>query len=111
MPHHRIYIASPYSNPDPAAVEANVWRSVEAAAECMRRGHDALSPLAATHPVAALAPGLGYERFMRQDFGLIRHWATALLYLEPSPGADRELALARDLGRVVFRSVDEVPFV
>lgn len=109
MIRHRIYIASPYSHEDPAVREANVARSVEAAAECMRRGHMALSPLAATHPVAALAPDLGYERWMEQDFTLIRHWATALLYLASSPGADREVEYAENLGRRVFLFIDEVP--
>lgn len=106
---HRIYVASPYSNPDQAAVEANVARSTEAAAECMRRGHHAHSPLAATHPIAAIAPDVSYEQYMALDLSLIEHWATAILYLSPSPGADRELAHAIEYELDVYRSLDEVP--
>jgi hypothetical protein len=109
MPQHRVYIASPYTHSDPAVVEANVARSVAAAAALMRKGHLAHSPLAATHPIAALAPDVGYEDYMRLDLSLIEHWATALLFLAPSPGANRELQYARELGRTVFYTLDEVP--
>lgn len=107
----RIYVASPYSNPDPAVVEANVARSVAAAAECIRRGHQAISPLAASHPIALLDPSIEYERYMAIDLAWIKHWATALLYLAPSPGAMTELAYAEDLGRKIYMSIDEVPRV
>jgi hypothetical protein len=35
----------------------------------------------------------------------------ALLYLASSPGADLELRWAQDLGKVIFRSVVEIPSV
>jgi hypothetical protein len=105
----RIYVCSPYSNPDPAVREANVARSVAAAAECMRRGHQALSPLAASHPIAGIAPDITYEQYMAVDLTLIRLWADSLLYLAPSPGADRELAEAQWYDHRIFRSIEEVP--
>lgn len=109
--HERIYIAGPYSAPTREGVEANTRRAVEAAAEIMRRGHDAHCPHCATDPIDRLAPDLGYERWMRLDFSIIQQWATAVLYLAPSPGADRELAEAKRLGLKVYRSVEEVPHV
>ncbi len=110
-PHHRIYIAGPYSAPELAGREANVQRAAEAATQCMRRGHDAHCPHAATHPIEQIDQGewVGYEQYMRLDFGIIDRWATALLYLGSSRGADRELERAQALGLTIFRSVDEVP--
>lgn len=114
MSQHRIYIAGPYSHPYRAGVLSNINAAVHAAAVCMARGHDALCPHAASDPVDQHLRNtehghLDYERWMRLDFGLIRHWATAILYIGPSPGADRELALATELGLTVFRSIAEIP--
>lgn len=110
----RIYVAGPYSAPTRDGVEANIQRAMRTAASCMFRGHDAHCPHTATDPIEQYATAyhkgwLDYERWMRLDFGLIRHWATALFYIAPSPGTDRELALAEELGLTVFRSLDEVP--
>ena len=52
-----------------------------------------------------------YGWFMALDRTYIDNWATALLYLAPSPGADQELAWAEELELVVWRSIDEVPRV
>lgn len=117
MSHHRIYVAGPYSAPTRGGVENNIRKATIATHRCMRLGHDAHCPHAATDHIevydkqAYSHAALGYEDYMRLDFGLIRYWATALLYLASSPGADRELALAEELGLVIFRSVDEVPNV
>jgi hypothetical protein len=47
-----IYIASPYSHPDP---EVREWRFRSVcwyAGECLARGEDVFSPIAHTHPIA-----------------------------------------------------------
>jgi hypothetical protein len=48
------------------------------------------------------------ETYMQWDFAILRR-CDALLYLAPSPGADRELALARELSLPVYLSVDDIP--
>jgi hypothetical protein len=105
--YERIYVAGPYSADTEEGRIENLERAVLATALCMSRGHDAHCPHAATHDVH-LAHPLGYERWMRLDMGIIERWATALLYLAPSPGADRELALAQSLGLRIYRSISEV---
>jgi hypothetical protein len=107
----RVYIASPYSAPTREIREQNTARAAEAATEVMRRGHDAFCPHTMSHPIEELdtEKQIGYEAYMRTDFGIIDRWATALLFLAPSPGADRELARATKLGLRIFHSIDEVP--
>lgn len=107
----RVYVAGPYSAPSREAVLANVDRAARAATEVMRRGHDAFCPHTMSDPIEQIdgRRGIGYEDYMRVDFGIIDAWASALLYLAPSPGADRELERAKALGLPVFRSVDEIP--
>jgi hypothetical protein len=106
---HHVYIASRYSHPDPAVRAANVRASVEAAAEIIRRGHHAYSPLAMTDPIAQLAPEIDYETWMALDASIITRWATALLYLSPSRGADRELRMAQRAGIFIFNDLAEIP--
>ncbi len=106
--YHRVYVAGPYSAPTQAGEDENVRLAAKAAAAVAAKGHDVHCPHTATQAVAKVEP-LTYERWMRLDFGLLRTWATALLYLAPSPGADRELAEAKRLGLTIYTSVAEVP--
>jgi hypothetical protein len=116
--YHRIYIAGPYSAPTRAGVEVNIHEAMLAAHFCMAMGHDAHCPHTATDPIARFndvfvsqgePTGIDYERWMRLDLGILRSWASALFLIAPSPGANRELALAEELGLRIFRSHDEVP--
>lgn len=106
----RIYIAGPYSAPTTAQVEANVRRAVFAAARVFSIGHYAFCPHAATHKIHEAAPQ-DYEVWMGFDMSILERWANAILVVGPSPGADRELLRARELGLAVFNSVDEIPMI
>lgn len=48
-----IYLASPYSHPDPSVRQERYEAACKAAASLMRQGHHIYSPIAATHPLAA----------------------------------------------------------
>lgn len=101
---HRVYIAGPFSGD----TLANTNRAIAAGIEVAVRGHWVHIPHSHTAPMHGLFP---YEWFMDLDRTYIENWATALLYLAPSPGADRELEWARELELTVWMSVDEVPNV
>lgn len=78
----------------------------------MRRGHWPIIPHL-THYYDEWHYGLYDERvapetYMQWDFVILRR-CDALLFVKESPGADRELALARELGLPVWMSVDEIP--
>lgn len=111
----RVYVAGPYSGPSPGCVEANVMRAFEIAEALAAKGHDVHCPHTATHQIAKLGQRIGrplpYERWMRLDLGIIERWATALFLIAPSPGADRELELAKKLGLKIYTSIDQVPVV
>ncbi len=49
-----IYLASPYSHPDPAVREQRFRAACRAAAELIRAGHVVISPVVHGHPMAAL---------------------------------------------------------
>lgn len=109
-PLHRIYLADQYSNGGKLSSferAANVARVGDIARLLVAKGHMVHIPHAATAPLDGV---LTYEQHMEHDFTLIRLWATALFRGPlPSKGADREVALARDLGRPVWFNIDDVP--
>jgi hypothetical protein len=104
----RIYVAGPYTSQD-EGVEGrmrNVARAVEAGVKVWKKGHFIHVPH--SHTMLFEKAGM-YEDFMRLDFTYLEKWATGILYLGQSPGADRELAEAERLGLKVYRSIEEVP--
>jgi uncharacterized protein DUF1937 len=48
-----IYLASPYSHPEPAVREARFLAVCRAAASLIRAGHPVFSSIAHSHPIAA----------------------------------------------------------
>lgn len=106
----RIYVAGPYSAPTSAQVEANVRKATLTAARVFSIGHHAFCPHAATHTVHQAAPQ-DYEVWMAFDLSVLERWANAILVIGSSPGADRELLRARELGHAVFHSIDEIPLI
>lgn len=106
-----IFIAGPYTAGTSAAEEENVSRALRAATALLSRGHQPFVPhLSRYWHHTALANGrfVPYERWMAYTLAWVAR-CDALLYLGPSPGADRELALARKLGLPVYTDTDAVP--
>jgi hypothetical protein len=97
-----IYLASPYSHPDPAMRELRYKQACEVAALLMRDGHLVYSPIAHSHPLTAYGLPANWDYWRRLDEEMIRRCdALAVLRLpgwEQSVGVQAELALARELG-------------
>lgn len=112
---HRIYVAGPYSAPTKEAIEGHCSIARSFACRLMERGHMVHLPHDATHQIALEAAQAGspfdYEDWMRLDFSIIERWATAVFVVAGSPGADREVAFAKQLGLTIWTSLDAVPFV
>lgn len=109
-----VYIAGPLS----AETEEGQWDNVQAACwvgrDIMQRGHWPVIPhLNMTYALwheNKLGEKPDYETFMAWDAEILRR-CDGLLYLAPSPGADRELAMAEALKLPVYRAVEELPTV
>lgn len=104
-----IYVSGPMSAENRAAIEHNVEIGMVAALDLIERGHTPVVPHL-TQFLADFAEREGrpvaYERWMACDLELIER-CDAMLYLAPSPGADREMAHARKCGLAVFRSLED----
>jgi hypothetical protein len=107
----RIYLATPYSHPDPTVREAR-FRVVNAvAAQLMRAGHHVFSPISHCHPIA-LAGELptDWKYWEAYDRGFLE-WADEMYIVAQegwaeSAGVRAEILLVRKLGKAI-RYLDE----
>ena len=88
----RIYLAGPYSAPDPCI---NTHAAMEAAHAIMDAGHDPFIPHL-THFMHTMRPR-PYEDWMRRDLAFLPVCDVMVRLPGASPGADREEARAREL--------------
>lgn len=100
-----IYLASPYSDPDPLVREQRYLAACKATAALMRDGELVFSPIAHSHHVADYLPSdvrMDFDFWQRQDREVLRHCdRLAVLLLEgwdKSKGVTAEIHLAQRLG-------------
>lgn len=101
----RIYLASPYTDPDPAIRRARFETVTRAAGELMKRRYIVFSPITMGHSISeacADIPGdFGY--WGRTCLSYLEGWATRLVVLtldgwEESRGVTAEIAAAAKAG-------------
>ena len=97
-----VYLASPYSDPDPAVREQRFQAVCRAAAHLMRRGVLVFSPIAHTHPIALCGLPGGWEFWQKYDRVVLEACkAVAVLMLDgwdASKGIWGEVEIAGRLG-------------
>lgn len=107
----RIYIAGPYSGSDFDAVKRNVCNAIDAGIKIFKKGHYPYVPHL-THLIKERADETGcaltWHDFIRWDMPWI-DVCDALLLLDRSPGADLELERAKNIGKVIYYAVDDIP--
>lgn len=101
-----IYLASPYSHPDPAVREHRFQQACRAAAALLRAGILTFSPVAHSVPIANCGLPTTWDFWRQVDVEYLRHCdALVLLRLpgwERSVGVRAEIALARQWGMPVI---------
>ena len=97
-----IYLASPYSDPDPAVREQRFQAACKAAAWMMRESQMVFSPIAHSHPIAQYGRSLDWAFWKRYDQAHLANCsAVGVLKLDgwrESRGVQAEVALARGMG-------------
>jgi hypothetical protein len=100
-----IYLASPYSHPDPEVRQARHDAACRCAARLMAGGQVVFSPIAHSHAIAAFLPPvlcMSWGFWKSQDFPLLEKADTLLVLRldgwEQSVGVAAEIARARELG-------------
>ena len=100
-----IYLASPYSHPNPAVQEERFHAVCRQAAEMMRRGMRVFSPIAHTHPIAAHGLPGEWEFWKDYDRVFLEMCAEVAVLMLPgwgeSKGVREEISIAGELGKPV----------
>lgn len=100
-----IYLARPYSHPDPAVRQERFAAACRAAAELIRRGHVVFSPVAHSHAIAQHGLPLDWRFWSRHDRRYLEACdEVAVLMLDgwrESVGVRAEIAIARELDKPV----------
>lgn len=100
-----IYLASPYSSPDPAVREARFEAACRQAAEMLRCGIPVFSPIAHTHPIAKYGLPLewaSWEKYDREFLGMCSEvWVLMLGGWKESKGVQAEIRIAEEMGKPV----------
>ena len=107
----KIYIAAPYSADTEEEREKNTEAVINAALALFKKGHFPYIPHL-THWVDKRAKETNVVMEWKDYIKWHRPWletCDAFLYLNSSKGTDLELQIAKDLGKPIFYSVDEVP--
>ena len=98
-----VYLATPYSDPDPDVQELRFLRVNKIAADLMCQGVLVFSPISHTHPIA-LAGDLpkGWEFWKEFDRKMLSMCAAVIVYMQPgfdrSTGVVAEILAAKKLG-------------
>ena len=93
-----VYIACPYSSPDPAVRLANFARANKLAAWAMQKGHCVFSPISHSVPVAEYLPPellLDFDWWMSADLPILRKCEALFVY--PPDAALTSRGVAREV--------------
>lgn len=102
----RIYLAAPYSHPNPAVCLFRIKAVNRMAAKLLKEGHEVFSPLSMGHAICSTCELPTDFSFWRATcLSMIEHWATHVYVLDlegwkESVGVHEEMALAEKLGLV-----------
>lgn len=107
----KIYIAAPYSAEAEDERLSNTKIAIDSAIELFQKGHYPYVPHL-THWVDGRVNEVGSKISWEGYMEWHRPWlevCDGLLYLGSSKGADIELQMAKDLGKMIYYSITEVP--
>jgi len=107
----RVYIAGPYSGSCEAEVEENVQRAISVGCKLLQMGYEPFVPHLSHYldlELRAQGVTVNYDRWIDWCLAWVER-CDALLFLGESPGAERELHYARDLGKTIYLQMGDIP--
>jgi len=100
-----IYLASPYSHPDPRVREHRFRAACQATASLLRDGHVIFSPIVHSHPLVAFGLPTVWSSWERIDRAYLERCDEVMVLMldgwEASIGVQAEIGIARALGKPV----------
>lgn len=106
-----IYIACPYSHPDPAVRRARFDAVTRLGAKLSREGKVVFSPLTHSHPMAEYGLPAGWDYWERADREFLAACSDMIVYCLPgwtdSVGVKAEIDYMLDAGRPIAFYLEE----
>jgi nucleoside 2-deoxyribosyltransferase len=100
-----IYLASPYSHPDPAVREQRFHAACRAAVALLHAGRVVFSPIAHSHPLAQHGLPGNWQFWERYDRAFLERCDEVVVLMldgwEESFGVQAEIRIAQELGKPV----------
>lgn len=100
-----IYLASPYSHPDPAVRERRFRAACQAAAALVRDGHAVFSPIAHSHALVEHGLPMDWSFWEVHDRHHLRHCDEVVVLMligwEASVGVREEVRIACEMNKPV----------
>ena len=97
-----VYVASPYTHPDPAIQEKRFQDVCRFSAGLFQQGICAFSPIAYTHPIAQYGLPTGFEFYMDYDIAILNACAEMIVLMldgwQDSEGVQAEIEIAKAMG-------------
>lgn len=101
-----VYVATPYSDPDPAVRQQRFERVNRLCGELFGAGIPFVSPISQSHPIAVEGGETSWEQWRFQDLTLLARCSMLLVYQQPgwehSKGVKAESDLAEQLDLEFF---------
>jgi len=101
-----LYLASPYSHPDPAIRNQRYHAACAAVVSLLREGHAVFSPVVHSHPLVALGLPADWAFWQRQDLAHLAGCDELVVLMldgwEQSTGVQAEIRHAAELGIPVW---------
>lgn len=97
-----VYLATPYSHPDPLVKEARYVEACRKAAELMTDGLLVFCPIAHSHPIETLGMPViqSGDWWLRQDFAILKACDELIVYKmdgwDKSYGVGKEIEFAKE---------------
>jgi len=102
-----IYLDGPLTGNE----EANTRAAVVTAERLRKRGHFAYIPHLSNYQnqiLQQLGYAPTYDQWLELDFEMIKR-CDAMLFMDASPGAERERDYARKIGKPIFCNIEDLP--
>jgi hypothetical protein len=100
-----IYLASPYSHPDPVVREQRFREACRAAAALLLAGRTVYSPIAHSHPLVEHGVPTDWSFWERQDRAMLACCGELMVLMldgwDQSAGVREEICIAREMGKPV----------
>ena len=99
-----LYLASPYSHPDPSVKDQRFREACRVAGNMMKRGDVVFAPIPHSHSIEQCfsdGKAEGGEFWLRQDFAVLRHCAELVVLMLPGWDASKGVAAEIDFANTI----------